>query len=538
MVEQLSTIEKELPNIFPVKYEPGEEKEWEKAIDLATENLIKDQKEAEIFAREAIQLLYVSEEKMEYLKKQGFLERVIGKITGINAKLQQSALQDITKAQKAAFQVLIELAKRNEILMNSVISLTSYAQYIHTENTRIRQLLLGALKAISDRFEKIEANIDVLKWTQSVKVKDYAEINPKPLRLLYAVNDFSKLQVDSFGKEDKDLFYSALIELGFPKKEKIKLGDFVNSLIDGFYQSKESIEYIKNEFFSKDIDDEILKLYPLNFILKEIVDILMQTEKYQIMTLIKEITENKWQDTEILKNIAQKYLQSLDIQFDAELDYLELAIDFLQAKKMLAISKTTPIVKQLKVLENEKAMIMKDFEKIKDDYERLKQREEKIRENLIPKIIDDFYVLVSSHRDTSLWREHLEGALMLRYEIWKRSIQLLKECIILNEEKENRESEKLKEIKKRIISDMQLNFIKTSLLVLENEGIKYKGNYTITFEFPSIYKLIINRYENIIDSWVENRKQKEELKKIINSFKNCNTKGEVKVIAKSLLATL
>ncbi|MFA5032269.1 MAG: hypothetical protein WC614_04540 [bacterium] len=328
-----------------VSYNPGELKEWDSAMEKTISTLKQSRVEAEAFARDAVQCLCITEQNMSTLQNQNILGRIWGTITGGNSRLRDDSTHNLAKAQHNTLKLLNKLGEQDVLLMHTIIAVTNYAKYIHTENTRLREILITNFNVIKEKIKKhdeeienIKTIIEVIQWGQTASVKGYDELE-KPLRLFKMIYDFSKLKVESgyWRTNSLDCFKSALLGCGFSKDESISIKDLIHKMIKLLSEEKTQ-EIRKWLSLDKTKTSEDFVILPLLYSLDETTHIFMETWKYKIIPNLIEKAKKEGVELdakECLYDISIDYLKANGIDTDTELKIFDLAVDILQGKNLI-----------------------------------------------------------------------------------------------------------------------------------------------------------------------------------------------------------
>ena len=371
-----------------VKYEEGELAKWDESIENAAKILAKNRNEAESFARDAVTFLYSSEKNIEQLKSKNVFQRVWGNITGSNAKLRDESQHNLAKAQHQTLKLLSKLGEQNALLMDSIVALTNYAGYLHTENKRIRVLILEALTNIRDRFLRNENDIQELKdhinridrtlntlqddvnihaWVLSIDGADYLDTKPKAYRLLKMIRDFSEAKNSFWTSKDLIQFRSALVKCGFKRNEMITIKSFIIQLLDDTSSSKteeirKSLSLEKGKSLMNVMDLPIL--YPV----EATTDIVKNIDKYDILNVVIEKAKMKGaniDEKDCLIDITLKHLQENGINIDENIEVYDLAVDLLHSKKLIDNHKSLETKETNLIVKDKSNKYQQEMERLK-----------------------------------------------------------------------------------------------------------------------------------------------------------------------------
>ena len=201
-----------------------------------------------------IACLTEAEEKQTALNNKTGLQRFIGSITGTNHKLEKAIGGNLVKAQYAAQQALIKLAEQNRMsfeliaavnnkLNGQVMRIDSEIDGVKQDVNNIYRGLNRFLKTYQSqlvqtelRLEKLERNVDLLKWSQSIEYQmldgiPYGELDDKT-KTGCLIRDFYEMSHGHWDLSDLLLLKSTLKDVGLSPNDEINYMDALVAIHD------------------------------------------------------------------------------------------------------------------------------------------------------------------------------------------------------------------------------------------------------------------------------------------------------------------
>lgn len=197
-----------------------------------------------------IECLTEAEEKQTVLNNKTGLQRFIGSITGTNHKLEKAIGGNLVKAQYAAQQALIKLAEQNEMSFELIATvnnkLNGHVMRIDSEIDGVKQDVNNIYRGLSRflktyqsqlvqtelRLEKLERNVNLLKWSQSIEYQmlddiPYGELDDK-IKTGCLIRDFYEMSHGHWDLSDLLLLKSTLKDIGLSPTDEI---NYLDSLV-------------------------------------------------------------------------------------------------------------------------------------------------------------------------------------------------------------------------------------------------------------------------------------------------------------------
>ena len=201
-----------------------------------------------------IACLTEAEEKQTALNNKTGLQRFIGSITGTNHKLEKAIGGNLVKAQYAAQQALIKLAEQNRMsfeliaavnnkLNGQVMRIDSEIDGVKQDINNIYRGLNRFLKTYQSqlvqtelRLEKLERNVNLLKWSQSIEYRmldgiPYGELDDKT-KTGCLIRDFYEMSHGHWDLSDLLLLKATLKDIGLSPNDEINYLDALVAIHD------------------------------------------------------------------------------------------------------------------------------------------------------------------------------------------------------------------------------------------------------------------------------------------------------------------
>lgn len=177
------------------------------------------------YAMDAVAALTPVESRASELLEQGFFGKLWHGITGKSSKMVANSVFDLAKAQYASIRLIQKLQHENLLQFEMTAALSARLNRLAGDAARIQSNVNNQIRDVygsmaliyckcreklrehENRINELEKNVNILSWTQIIKVKSICGIPlgslPAPLKLLAVVSDF---YFECDGKpDDRDL---------------------------------------------------------------------------------------------------------------------------------------------------------------------------------------------------------------------------------------------------------------------------------------------------------------------------------------------
>jgi len=179
------------------------------------------------------------------LSRKGTLSRWIGGITGSNQKLQNAINKNRSVAQYAAQQTLQKLAEQNLLTVDLIAAvnnkLNASLNNVDKEFVKIYDALVKffrdnrvELEKFKDRLEKVEQDVDLLKWQNTIEDqefegKEYTDLD-NISKIVCLTRDFYEITKGKWTTADLLLLKSAMRTIEVKPKEKVNYLDSIKEI--------------------------------------------------------------------------------------------------------------------------------------------------------------------------------------------------------------------------------------------------------------------------------------------------------------------
>ena len=335
---------KELTLVDAQVLTPEEKTELDAELDRIIEAHKANRKEINRLVFESVAAMTEADEAGQKLANKGFFSRLIGGITGSNQKLQNKINASRAAAQYASQQTLQKLAEQNLLTFDLLAAvnnkLNASMKLVGTEFTKLYaglekffQYNQSQLVRMELRLEKVERNVNLLTWQNSVEYLDfngkgYPELDEAG-KIVCLVRDFYDITKGEYSTSDLLLLKSAMDAVGLPPKTPVNYGAVVEAIADNdAYRSK--------LLAGKEIRpiEDPGHLVAMSGIQK--LDALQHEERYLPETVAKYVAPYDASVTEdaIRRDLAKAYLRNnAGADVDMDVESFDMVLDLLYSVK-------------------------------------------------------------------------------------------------------------------------------------------------------------------------------------------------------------
>ena len=194
---------------------------------------------------ESTAALTASENLIEKKASQGFLRRFWNNLTGKNNRIQAEIDRNIARAQYASQQTLQKLAEQNlmsfELITAVNNKLNASMIAVEKEINNVYDTILTLFKhsraeimQLETRVERLERNVDLLNWQNSIEYQMYNGIEYQDLddvtKLVCVAHDFFSITKGAWGTADLLLLKSAMGLIGIDPRKLISYEKFIREV--------------------------------------------------------------------------------------------------------------------------------------------------------------------------------------------------------------------------------------------------------------------------------------------------------------------
>lgn len=280
------------------------------------------------------------------LSRKGILKRWIGGITGSNQKLQTTINKSRSASQNAVWLTIQKLAEQNLMTFDLItavnIKLNASLTKIDDDFSAIYKGLVkffnynkNELTKIENRLAKLEQNVELLNWKNSIKHQVFKGVEYDNLditsKIVCLARDFYDITEGNWNISDLLLLKSTMDEIGIRPKENVNYFNTIKNIAD----NKE----LKEKFLGVEKVPEIKEVSCLISMsaLKKI-ESLNTDEKYTVDAVIKLLKDNGMKaDTNIISvNLTKEYLKNeAHVDVDVDVESYDFIIDLLYNLRMV-----------------------------------------------------------------------------------------------------------------------------------------------------------------------------------------------------------
>ena len=269
-----------------------------------------------------IACLTEAEEKQTALNNKTGLQRFIGSVTGTNHKLEKAIGGNLVKAQYAAQQALIKLAEQNRMSFELIATVNNkvngQVMRIDSEIDGVKQAVNNIYRGLNRflkmyqsqlvqtelRLEKLEGEVDLLKWAQSIEYQmldgiPYGELDDNA-KTGCLIRDFYEKSHGEWNLSDLRLLKATLKDIGLSPNDEINYLDALVAIHD--------YKLLDDELSGKSIEvDEYVPLMAT-----VVLDKLnrLETDERNLVSFCKRHIDKRSTDKEIRNELVELYLKN------------------------------------------------------------------------------------------------------------------------------------------------------------------------------------------------------------------------------------
>ena len=331
---------KELTLVEPDVLTPEEKTELNADIDRIIEAHKANRKEINRLAFESVSAMTEADEAQKELKGKGPLARFVGSITGSNRKLREKISENRAAAQYASQLTLQKLAEQNlmsfDLLAAVNNKLNASMQRVGEEFNRIYtglgkffQYNQNQLVKMELRMEKVERNVKLLTWQNSIEYLDfngeeYTDMDDAK-KIVCLVRDFYDITQGDYSTSDLLLLKAAMSAIEIEPKSQVNYGAILDEIAEN--------DALKEKLLGgKRIRPVTDPGYLIAMSGLQKMDALQNEEKYTVDTVAGYVSKYDSNVTpkEIARNLTMNYLRdAAGVNVNLELDSFDMVLDLL-----------------------------------------------------------------------------------------------------------------------------------------------------------------------------------------------------------------
>ena len=299
-----------------------------------------NRKEINRLVFESVAAMTEADEAQSELSGKGFLSRLIGGITGSNRKLQEKINSNRVAAQYAAQQTLQKLAEQNLMTFELITAVNNKLNAsVNAVNDEFKNIYSGLgkflkhnrneLARIESRLEKVERNVNVLTWQNSIEYQEfdgeeYSEMDDTK-KIVCLARDFYEITKGNWSTSDLLLLKTAMDTIDIQPKDRVNYYNIIREI----NENRALKDKLLGGCAIKPIEDpsHLISLGAL-----EKMETLEGEEAYIVDTVLDYTGQD---DTaanrqEVRETLTRKYLRNkANVNIDIEVDSYDLIFDLL-----------------------------------------------------------------------------------------------------------------------------------------------------------------------------------------------------------------
>ena len=317
-----------------------ERKALDLKIDEYIDNMEGNRKELNRLVFECTAAMTQADDIGNSLKNKKGLSRFIGSISGSNKALQDKINQERANAQYASQRCLQKLAERNVMTFDLITAVNNKLNAslfkVHSEFKEVYDAMgqfykknRNELVRLESRLDKVERNVKLLNWQNSIEYQDfngieYIDLTPIE-KIVCLARDFYDITDGNWSTSDLLLLKTAMSTIDISPKARVNYGQALN-LIASNRTLKAKLLGQEN-FGNIDYPE-----YMISFSGMQMLDSLSSSSKYVIDTIKGYMEENNVEaDKQMISQIvANKYLANVaQVDVNIEIECFDLLLDLL-----------------------------------------------------------------------------------------------------------------------------------------------------------------------------------------------------------------
>lgn len=334
---------------------------------------------------ESVAAMSEADEAQAELSSKGFFGRMWGSITGSNSRLQNRINAGRAEAMYASQQTLQKLAEQNLMTFDlitavnnklnaSLIKIDEEFKNIYEGLARFFKQNRSELARIEVRLEKVERNLNLLNWQNSIEYQEfdgmeYAELDDVS-KIVCLVRDFYDITKGEWTTSDLLLLKTAMATIDISPKAKVNYFEAIKTIA----YNEALKEHLLNGRGIKTIDDPS---YLISMSCLKKLEALDNEEDYIVDTVVEYIGSSgaNVERKVVCSDLTNKYLANKAcVNINVDVDCYDLILDLLynikQAKDEVLL---LPNKAEKAVQLYEMGKCYQDGEGVEQDYEKAYQ---------------------------------------------------------------------------------------------------------------------------------------------------------------------
>ena len=368
-----------------------------------------------------IACLTEAEEKQTALNNKTGLQRFIGSVTGTNHKLEKAIGGNLVKAQYAAQQALIKLAEQNRMSFELIATVNNkvngQVMRIDSEIDGVKQAVNNIYRGLNRflkmyqsqlvqtelRLEKLEGEVDLLKWAQSIEYQmldgiPYGELDDNA-KTGCLIRDFYEKSHGEWNLSDLRLLKATLKDIGLSPNDEINYLDALVTIHD--------YKLLDDELSGKSIEvDEYVPLMAT-----VVLDKLnrLETDERNLVSFCKRHIDKRSTDKEIRNELVELYLKNeLATNVNSSVSRFDFILEMLFNLSEIRRSNADDLLKQ--------GIAYEDGDGVEQDFthaaELYKQAADLGNSEAMGRLGDLYYIGRGINQDYNKAKEYFESAVI------------------------------------------------------------------------------------------------------------------------------
>lgn len=333
-MNELSIVNSDLVTINDKNY-------FNRQIDLLIDKYKGNRQQINKLVFESVACLTEADRKQNILNNKSQFGNLIGIFTGSNRKLQKAIEQNHANAQYLAQQILKQMAEQNLLAFDLIATVNNKLNYhVESLNGEIEKIYIGLNKFLKlyqnqmiqteIRLNKLERNVNLLTWSNSI---EYQMFDEKPYleldylsKIVCITKDFFEITNGNWEIQDLFLLKSLILRMGLYPDHYINLWDTIirinesEELKDKLIGTNHSIcdNVVNNNLI---FIEAIYKLDKLNF-----------DERYTLIACndILSMHNISVNENMLINALSKSFIENnYDIRLDTDIKIFELILELL-----------------------------------------------------------------------------------------------------------------------------------------------------------------------------------------------------------------
>ncbi len=289
---------------------------------------------------ESVAAMTEADDAQAELSSKSWLQRMIGGITGSNSRLQNRINSGRATAMYASQQTLQKLAEQNLMTFDLIAAvnnkLNASLLKVDDEFANVYQVLgkffksnRSELARIEVRLEKVERNVNLLNWQNSIEYQEFEGIEYTELddvsKIVCLVRDFYDITKGEWSNSDLLLLKAAMNTIEITPKTKVNYFE----VLKGISYNEKLKNHMLNEKTIKQIDEPG---YLLSLGCLKKFEVLNAEEDYIVDTIVNYMDNNGIpKEREVVcSDLTSRYLANKAyVNVDIDVECYDLILDLL-----------------------------------------------------------------------------------------------------------------------------------------------------------------------------------------------------------------